>query len=140
VIWTLEWGGKVIMLLRISGGVAINFVIEALKAAFGYPSIAVNRAGGALIAYSAFSSSYYASAAYSYIDPAGNLSAPAMLKNGEAAYVRTLRWGDYTTAVVDPADDLSFWTVQLYAASSNTWGTWWSYVKVAAPARRHAAH
>ena len=57
-----------------------------------------------------------------------------MVKSGEAPFHRE-RWGDYTTTLVDPVDDLSFWTVQEYAntpiGSTDRWATWWAYVPIA---------
>ena len=57
---------------------------------------------------------------------------------GEDSYVGVLipsgnRWGDYSTTVVDPSDDRSFWTLQQFAApnvgggdAGSRWGTWWA--------------
>ena len=129
VIWAAQWVGHSIGVWRLAGGTARFYSIESADFSFAYPSIAVNRAGGVLVGYSVFSTTGYASAGYSYIDPAGNLSAPAILKNGEGTYAG-FRWGDYTATVVDPADDLSFWTTQLYAVSPSSWGTRWDYVKL----------
>ena len=128
--WLAQSAHPAILVWRISGGSAKVYVIESPDAALAYPSIAVNRAGAALIAYSMFSPTSYPSAGYSCIDSAGILSAPAILKAGEATYVGHYRWGDYTTTVVDPADDLSLWTVQLYALDANNWATWWGSVKL----------
>ena len=81
-------------------------------------------------------------AGYSTIDPAGNISAPAILKSGEAPYTGD-RWGDFTTTVVDPVDDLSFWVLGNYADSKlngrTHCATWWGYVKVADGPTRHRA-
>ena len=41
------------------------------------------------------------------------------------------RWGDFSATVVDPADDVTFWTLQEYAqipdpvTGTSRWGTWW---------------
>lgn len=127
-----------ILLWRISGGSAKTFLIEDPETVFAFPSLTVNRFGGALVAYSVYSGSAYPSASYSYIDPAGNLSSSAILKAGDAPYI-VQRWGDYTTTLVDPADDTSFWTVQIYPLPFNTWATWWSYIPVTGFARGRAA-
>jgi len=58
---------------------------------YGFPSIAVNRLGGALISYSLFSVDRYPTAAYSYRDPSGVMSATGILKEGEAIPLTT-RW------------------------------------------------
>ncbi|MGH9483018.1 MAG: hypothetical protein ACRD1L_13100, partial [Terriglobales bacterium] len=48
-------------------------------------------------------------------DPPGRLTlAETVLAQGGAAQVNTLRWEDYTTLDVDPADDCTFWYVGDY--------------------------
>src|SRR5439155_4675176 len=37
---------------------------------------------------------------------------------GSAPY----RWGDYSQTVVDPTDNMTFWTFQEYANATNSWG------------------
>lgn len=104
---------------------------------YAYPSIAVNKDNDVLIGYSKFRADQYAAAGYSFrrgTDPPGQLQADTTLKFGEAPYVRSdrNRWGDYSNTLVDPVDDLSFWTVQEYAAATpfagNRWGTWWGWI------------
>jgi hypothetical protein len=124
------------LLWKISGTKATTYVIQEDSLAVGFPSVAVNRFGAALVGYVVTGPSIYASAAYRYIDPAGKISPMAMLKAGEAPFKAISRWGDYSTTVVDPIDDVSFWSVEIYANqgsvfASSRWATWWSYVKVA---------
>lgn len=113
---------------------------------YAFPSIAVNAANQALIGYSAFSATTFASAAYSYrgiTDATTTTRDPLRYKNGLACYRKTFggatnRWGDYSNTVVDPVDDTTFWTIQEYAETSvggdctvnNTgrWGVWWAKV------------
>ncbi len=106
----------------------------AAKMFFGFPSIDVNAAGGALIGYSTFTALQFPSAGYSYIDPAGNLSQSGTLKAGEVAY-NIDRWADYSMTVVDPVDDTTFWTVQTYAMTppdndplAPRWSMWWGEI------------
>lgn len=45
------------------------------------------------------------------------------------------RWGDFSATVVDPADDVTFWTIQEYAAIPTNyylggWATWWAAISV----------
>lgn len=111
---------------------------------YAYPSIAVNKSNAVLIGYSRFSSSQYASAYYSYRnanDPPSTLRADVALKLGETTYSKQddygrNRWGDYSSTVVDPANDTDMWTLQEYAStvdaygsySANHWGTWWGQI------------
>jgi hypothetical protein len=132
------------LIWRISGNTAKTFVIQDSARAVVFPSVAANRRGGALVGFVLMSPQTYISTGYAYIDPAGNVSAPAILKAGEATFRRD-RWGDFTTTVVDPVDDMSFWTLGNYAntpfnSTYDRWATWWGFVKIAdTPARRHAA-
>jgi hypothetical protein len=108
---------------------------------FAYPTIAVNKNGDALIGYSRFSASQYASANYALrlaTDSAGTTEGDTVLKSGEASYYKDFgygdnRWGDYSNTAVDPANDTDFWTIQEYASSNNSWGTWWGKVAPASP-------
>lgn len=116
---------------------------------FAYPSIAANANNDVLVGYSRFSASQYASVNYSlrYADDAPNtLRADTVLKAGAGPYYATAsranRWGDFSATVVDPANNLSFWTIQEYAgapvgnpssSSSGRWGTWWGRVDPVQP-------
>ncbi len=58
-----------------------------------------------------------------------------LLRSGLAVYdtEEPNLWGDYSSTVVDPANDTSFWTIQEYARplapdGSSRWGTWWGRV------------
>ena len=133
-----------IVVWKITGSTAKGLVIRDATTNYGYPSIAVNRLGAALVGFSTFNGSIYPSAGYRYIDPAGNVSEAGVVKNGEDWYSFS-RWGDYSSTVVDPADDTSFWTLQSYATppfgtNHATWGTWWSYVQVKGPRVRAVRH
>ena len=104
---------------------------------YGFPSIAVNRLGGALISYALFRTDHFPTAGYSYLDPSGAMSATGVLKEGEAV-PRVTRWGDYTASVVDPANDTDFWSVQPYG-NNQFWGAWWGRITIpVGPARVRA--
>jgi hypothetical protein len=103
---------------------------------YAFPSIAVNKFEAALIGYAVFNASIYPSAGYSYVDSANNLSAPAILKTGDAPSPLS-RWADYSTTIVD-ANDVDFWTNQTYAPAGSAWATWWSKIDMPAPPRRRA--
>lgn len=110
---------------------------------YAFPSIAVNSHGDALIGYSRFAASQYASANYAFRfanDPAGTLRHDTVLKAGEAKYDKDLgsgqnRWGDYSATVVDPVNNTWMWTIQEYAATpsgppdnKDRWSTWWAQI------------
>jgi hypothetical protein len=105
-----------------------------------YPAVAVDAANNAVIALSRSSASQFVSAAWAVhaaADAAGVTQAPVQFKAGAARYQRTdaegvNRWGDYLGAAVDPADG-TFWVVGAYAATSTTWGTWVSNLRVGTP-------
>ena len=148
VLWVVhsasEGSRGIVVVWKITGDAAKVFVLRDDAADYGYPSIAVNRFGAALVGFSTFGASIYPSAGYRYIDPNGNVSDAGVVKNGEDWYEK-VRWGDYSTTVVDPADDTSFWTLQSYArlplgVNHITWGTWWSYVQVHGPRVRAVRH
>jgi len=99
-----------------------------------FPSIAVNAAEDVGIGFSGSSPTEYAGAFYtarSGSDPPGTMQSVATLKAGLASYYKTYglgtnRWGDFSATCVDPTDDMTFWTLQEYAAApDNTWATWW---------------
>jgi hypothetical protein len=104
---------------------------------YAYPSIAVNSYNDALIGYSSFDTSQYASADYSFRYSCDNLStleSDYIYQVGQSSYYKTFgtgenRWGDYSATCVDPTNDENFWTLVEYASStSNDWSTWWAEV------------
>jgi hypothetical protein len=129
--WQFLPDGTVQQFGRVDDSTGTNF--------YAFPSIAVNSENDVLLGYSSFSASQYASASYSIRsgdDPPGSMRSVELLKAGEAVYYKTFsgtqnRWGDFSSAVVDPSNDLDFWTIQEYASSpnfpngDNRWGTWW---------------
>jgi hypothetical protein len=116
---------------------------------YAFPGLAVNKFNDVLIGYSRYSSSQYASANYSFraaSDPLNTMRDDTVLKSGEASYYKTYssgrnRWGDYSNAVVDPANDTDLWTIQEYAATPSStcstncdrWGTWWARIAPTSP-------
>ena len=115
------------------------------KTNYGFPTIAVNKNSDLLIGYSRFATNQYASGNYSFrfsFDTTNTLRDDTVFKAGESAYYKTFggadnRWGDYSSTVVDPVNDLTFWTIQEYAATAvgnpnidgnGRWGTWWARV------------
>ena len=108
--------------------------VSDLTRFYYYPSIAVNSNGDIALGFSGSSTTEFAGGFYTargIADPAGFTQIVSTLKAGEGTYFQNFgsganRWGDYSATVVDPSDDLTFWTLQEYAATPvNTWGTWW---------------
>lgn len=125
------------------GGIQQRGLIDDPSAVlfFAYPSIGVNQENDAMVGYSRFSAAQYAGADFSWRmagDPPSTLRADTVFQPGQAAYYKDFgtgdnRWGDFSTTVVDPVDDLSLWTFQEYAATDNDWGTWWDEIALGAP-------
>jgi hypothetical protein len=109
-----------------------------------YPSIGVNQDNVAAIGFSGSSSTEFVGGYYTIVRPSSSIAETVgLLKAGDAPYIKTFtgtdnRWGDYSATVVDPADNVTFWTLQEYAMTHDTfidnnnhvvdrslWGTWW---------------
>jgi hypothetical protein len=108
-----------------------------------FPSIATNASGDVCLGFTRSDASRYAEAVFTgrrQADPAGTMQAIQQLKGGESVYSKFFggsenRWGDYSNTCVDPSDDLTFWTIQEYAAQNvgsgvndGRWGTWWGKI------------
>ncbi len=94
------------------------------------PSIAMDTAENILVGYSTTGftkvtdnhSIRYTGRAKS--DPPGTMTAPeVILATGTVNNFNNTRWGDYTSMVVDPYDDCTFWYVNQYYTTT-TWSTW----------------
>jgi uncharacterized repeat protein (TIGR01451 family) len=129
--WSFSPGGTVLQHGRVDDPTGVRF--------FAYPSIAVNRYDDVLLGYSRFAANQFVSANYAfhgYEAVPGSLSADTVLKAGEAKFAamdgEDVLWGDWSGAVVDPANDTDLWTIQEYAAlpvgGIDRWGTWWGRV------------
>ncbi|MCD4737230.1 MAG: PKD domain-containing protein, partial [Bacteroidales bacterium] len=109
---------------------------------FTFPTIAVNAQEDIMIGYSSFSEEQFASCSYSFryaTDPQDVLRDRYQFKEGLAPYFKTFggsrnRWGDYSGTIVDPYDDLDFWTLQEFADTAwggyDHWSTWWAKIKI----------
>jgi hypothetical protein len=56
-------------------------------------------------------------------DAPGTMQAPVLQKTSAASYSGS-RWGDYSSIVVDPVDNKSFWSHGEYTPGSGSWSTW----------------
>ncbi len=129
--WQLTPAAGVLQNGRIDDATGNNF--------YAFPSIAVNKFNDALLAFSCFAETRFASACYAFrkaSDAPNTFQDVATLKEGLAKYYKTFagtvnRWGDYSATVVDPVNDVDLWTIQEYAAlpsGSDRWGTWWGHL------------
>jgi uncharacterized delta-60 repeat protein len=136
--WQVATNGSMLQFGRIEDPSGTTF--------YAYPTIMVNRNDDALLGFSKFSPFQYASGNYAYracTDPLNTFRMETTLKAGEGPYEKLFffggfenRWGDYSSTVVDPINDLDFWTIQSYAAAPTNffgilvgaWGTWWGKV------------
>jgi hypothetical protein len=126
--WSISTNADVLQTGLIDDASANNF--------YAFPSIAVNKYNDALIGYSLFNAQQYASAAYSLHDHSqtvGSANDPYTFIKGENTYYKSAgnrnRWGDCSATVVDPLNDVDFWTINEYAESTaDNWGSWWASV------------
>jgi CSLREA domain-containing protein len=114
---------------------------------YAYASITVNANNDALLGFSTFAKTHFARAGYAMrlgTDLPGTMGDPVIFKEGEDYYSKDFggarnRWGDYSHSVVDPSNDLDFWTIQEYAGTrviqdsqqttnASRWGTWWAKI------------
>jgi hypothetical protein len=83
-------------------------------------------------------------------DPPGSTAAPTIAEAGLFAYddlissllgLPSQRWGDYSQTVVDPNDDMTFWTFQEYSAVDDFggWGVRATQLRAPPPASPSAA-
>jgi hypothetical protein len=89
------------------------------------PSIAVDAAGNAAIAYSTSSSTAFPGIRYAgrlVGDPSNDLGqGENTMFNGTGSESDTNgRWGDYTMTTIDPSDGMSFWHVNQYEATTGS--------------------
>ncbi|MBM2841672.1 MAG: hypothetical protein HW412_2200, partial [Bacteroidetes bacterium] len=115
----------------LSGGVGKHYY---------FPSITANSADAAVVGFTRSDATMFAEGVYAgrlAANPAGTMQPIQTLKTGESSYTKFFggprnRWGDYSATVIDPTDDLTFWTIQEYAGTKvgtgvddGRWGTWW---------------
>ncbi len=125
---------------------------------YAYTSLSVNKNEDIILGFSEFESDDFVDAGYTFRslgDAAGTMRDPVIYKEGEDYYEKTFgsprnRFGDYSHAVVDPANDTDLWTIQEYTqprvtssnsnepanglgVNSSRWSTWWAKIGLAAP-------
>lgn len=107
---------------------------------YAYPSLAVNNHYDVLLGYSGFSGLVYPSAYFRLYPNDGLYNNPLgeyLMRAGQGSYVELYagqnRWGDWSTACVDPLNDGALWTAQEYALAptaqdTGRWGIAWASV------------
>jgi hypothetical protein len=107
---------------------------------YAFPCLAVNNAGDLIVSTSKFTTSTYPSACV-WVRRSGDPTLyETVYKSGEDWYqaldssnpMRN-RWGDYTSAMVDPSDDNTVWVTSEYSRprasdGSSRWATWWGKI------------
>jgi len=92
-------------------------------------SIAMNQNGSILAGYSVSSSTTFPSIRYSgrnLGDPLNRFTIPeGTIMAGQGSQTGSENWGEYTSMVVDPSDDETFWYTNVYysATSASEWST-----------------
>jgi hypothetical protein len=51
-------------------------------------------------------------------DPLNSMESPKLIWQGNGSQRQVDRWGDYTSLVIDPSDDCTFWYVDQYMPSN----------------------
>lgn len=113
---------------------------------FWIPSIAANGQGHASLNTSTAGSGRFAEVASSGrldSDPLGATEAFDITQTSSSTYNlgsgTVKRWGDYSQTVVDPTDNMTFWTFQEYANATDSWGVRVIQLKAPPPATPSAA-
>lgn len=79
---------------------------------YSFPSLMVNCAGDMMLGCSGSGTNDFIGAYYAWrLSNGATMTKPLLLRAGSGNYGQD-RWGDYSATTLDPADDLSFWTVQ----------------------------
>jgi hypothetical protein len=91
-------------------------------------SIAMDKMGDMALGFSESSSSIHPSIYYTGrvpTDPTNTMESPALIFAGTGSQTGGTqnggnRWGDYTSMVIDPSDDCTFWYVNQYYATNSS--------------------
>ncbi len=96
---------------------------------YSFPAVAVSGGGNLGTVFNFAASDRFEGATYTQINLNGTIQPLALLKEGQASYVKLdsgeNRWGDYNGICVDPSNTSRLWFNSMWATSTaNTWGTW----------------
>ena len=109
---------------------------------YWFPSVMVSGQGHALLGMSTAGTAVPIDAATTGRlsgDPLGTMAAPAAYTASSTAYnppgdpggTGGRRWGDYSYTALDPIDDMTMWTIQMFCDATNSYGC--RVVKMLAP-------
>ncbi|HHI80775.1 MAG TPA: hypothetical protein ENK02_12465 [Planctomycetes bacterium] len=99
------------------------------------PSIQADIYGNICMIYARSSSKEVPSIGRAYrlaSEPKGTMSHQVIARSS-ASYYRLGRWGDYSSVMLDPRDQASFWYIHEYATSTTRWNTWIGRVRPQRP-------
>jgi hypothetical protein len=113
---------------------AIRFSTDANNM-YANPNFVVNNNEDWIISCAKFTSSTFPSAATLVRRNGTSTFTESIFKSGEDIYISNPtrnRWGDYSTAAIDPTDDNSIWVAGDYSlprvGGGSRWGTWWAKI------------
>ncbi len=103
---------------------------------YAYPCLAVNADNDLIISCSKFTNTTFPAATVLVRRNGSNSFIETSFKAGEDWYINNdsqgrNRWGDYTSAMVDPSDDNSVWVASEYStpkAGAGRYATWWAKI------------
>ena len=110
---------------------ATHGTVLSFERSYFFPSLSVNAFGDVAMGFTAASADTYASAWFTGrrgSDAPGQMADPQPYRVGSGpinlidGFGRN-RWGDYSLTTIDPDDPFTFWTIQSYGRSTNTWST-----------------
>jgi hypothetical protein len=84
-------------------------------------SVAMDKAGDIAAGFSESSAATHPAIAFTGRvpgDPLNTMESPQLIWQGNGSQLRANRWGDYTSLVIDPSDDCTFWYVDQYMPSN----------------------
>jgi len=106
-----------------------------------YPTVAMTGQGHMALGASVGATGRFMSAATAgrlRTDTLGAIQAPVITEAGTAAYNQVFagrnRWGDYSSTIVDMADDQTMWTIQEYCNGVDSWAVRTTQLRAPRPA------
>jgi hypothetical protein len=111
----------------VQAGTLVSTAPTASRDYYFYPTIALSGQGHMLLGCAAAGPARRLSVAVAgrYAgDAPGVLRTPTVVQGTTFSYTNDSfrnRWGDYTSTIVDPADDMTMWTFQKYPVANNVW-------------------